>query len=192
MKRSQAKFSAVLLALLGLLAFAAVACAAGESSFDKPKDLLWRVMNFTALVALLVFLLKKPLANALNSRRETIRTQLEELEAKRAAAERAYQECEGKLAGLEAEAKSILEEALRQGEAEKARLIAEGERAAGDMKRQAEMAVQHELTSATTRLKAEIAEEAAKAAEELIRQNLQPADEARMIESYLDKVGGVQ
>ncbi len=192
MKRPQAKFTAVFLAFFGLLAFAAVAQAAGDGGFDKTKDLLWRVMNFSALVALLVFLLKKPLANALNSRREAIRAQLEELEAKRAGAERAYQECEGKLAGLEAEAKAILEEAVRQGEAEKARLIAEGERAAGDMKRQAEMAVQHELAAATTRLKAEIVGEAALVAEELIKKSLQPADEARMIEGYLDKVGGVQ
>lgn len=199
MMQRKGKLGAAVLAAVGLLATAAAVYASGGEGHGggaippaKLWDLLYRVLNFIGLVIILVLAAKKPLVNALNSRREAIRAQLEELEAKRAEAERVYKECEAKLAGLESEAKAILAEALKQGEEEKQKILAEAERSANDMKRQAEMAVAHELAVAKTRLKAEIAEQAVLVAEELIKKNLQPADQQTMIASYLDKVGGVQ
>ena len=199
MMQRKGKLGAAVLAAVGLLATAAAVYASGGEGHEgggipaaKLWDLLYRVLNFAGLVVILIWAAKKPLVNALNSRRETIRTQLEELDAKRAEAERVYKECEAKLAGLESEAKAILAEALKQGEEEKQKILAEAERSANDMKRQAEMAVAHELAEAKTRLKAEIAEQAVLVAEELIKKNLQPADQQTMIASYLDKVGGIQ
>lgn len=199
MMQRKGKLGAAALAAVGLLATAATLYASGGEGHggggipaEKWWDLLYRVLNFAGLVVILIWAAKKPLVNALNSRRETIRTQLEELDAKRAEAERVYKECEAKLAGLESEGKAILAEAIKQGEEEKQKILAEAERAAGDMKRQAEMAVAHELASAKMRLKAEIAEQAVLVAEELIKKNLQPADQQTMIAGYLDKVGGIQ
>jgi len=199
MMQRKGKLGVAALAAVGLLAMAATLYASGGEGHggggipaEKLWDLLYRVLNFAALMVILIWAAKKPLVNALNSRRETIRAQLEELDAKRAETEQVYKECEAKLAGLEAEAKAILDEAVKQGEVEKRKIIAEAERAANDMKRQAEMAVNHELAVAKTRLKAEIAEQAVLVAEELIKKNLQPADQQTMIASYLDKVGGIQ
>lgn len=189
-KTSAALLGAGALLLLSLLL--AAPAQAAEISPQKLWDLFYRVLNFAVLVFILLYFLKKPTVNFFNNRRESIRAELEELEAKRLEVERAYKESEGKMATLEAKAQEIVAEAVRQGEAERERILAEAERAAANMKRQAEMAVQHELAVAKARLKSEIAEEAAKAAEELVRQQLQPADQGRMIAGYLDKVGGVQ
>ena len=71
-------------------------------------------------------------------------------------------------------------------------MLAEAERAAADMRRQAELAIQHELSQARTQLRGEVAEQAVKLAEELIKKNLQDADQKRMVEDYLDKVGAIQ
>lgn len=187
--------SAVLAAVAVLLLATAASASSGEGSGISPEkwwDLWYRVMNFAALVAILVYFLRKPFAGGLKSRRDTIAQQLEELEARKGEAERMYKEGEAKLARLDAEVKSIIAEAVRMGEAEKERIIADGERAAGDMKRQAQMAVAHELAEAKRRLKAEIAEQAVLLAEELIKKNLQPTDQHKMVEEYLDKVGGIQ
>lgn len=191
MRYLQAKHAAGLAVLLLVLGTAATGQAA-EISSAKLWDLFYRVLNFAALVFILLYFLKKPTANFFNNRREAIRAELEELEAKRIEVEQAYRESEAKMSSLEASAQEIVAEAIRQGEAERERILNEAERAAVNMKRQAEMAVQHELATAKARLKSEIAEEAARAAEELVRKNLQPADEAKMIAGYLDKVGGVQ
>jgi len=189
------KTRTVAAALLLLLVFASLAQAevhGGGIPPEKLWDLLYRALNFAGLVIILVYFLKKPVSSGLSARREGIKDQLEALESRKAEAERMYREAEAKLAKLDEEVNGIIAEAVSQGEAEKAKIIAEAERAAGDLKRQAEMAVAHELAEARTRLKAEIAEQAVLLAEELIKKNIQPADQARMVEASLDKVGGIQ
>jgi len=148
---------------------------------EKVKDLLWRTMNFAVLVVILVKFLSKPLANALSGRRMEIMTTFEDLNERRAEVEKTYKEYEAKLSRIDQEVESIIQTARAQGEAEKERIIAEAERAAGDIKRQAEMAVQHELAEARRQLLAEIADAAAKAAEELVRKNLQAEDQVRLV-----------
>ena len=184
--------------VLLVLAFAAAAYAseaAGHSAAiprEKWLDLLWRTTNFAGLVIILVFFLKKPFADGLSSRREGIKDQLDALESRKAEAEQLYKEAEAKLAKLDEEVNSIITEAVKQGEAEKEKIITDAERAAGDIRRQAEMAVAHEIAEAKTRLKGEIAEQAVLLAEELVKKNIQPADQSRMVELSLEKVGGIQ
>lgn len=182
------------LSVLVVLTLAATAYASGDGAIPREKwlDLLWRTTNFAGLAFILVFFLKKPFADGLSSRRDGIKDQLEALESRKAEAEQMYKEAEAKIARLDEEVNSIITEAVKQGEAEKARIITDAERNAGDIKRQAEMAVAHELALAKTRLKGEIAEQAVLLAEELVKKNIQPADQSRMVELSLDKVGGIQ
>jgi F-type H+-transporting ATPase subunit b len=188
------KIFASTLSVLVVLVFAATSYAATDGAIPREKwlDLLWRTTNFAGLVFILVFFLKKPFSHGLSSRRDGIKDQLDALESRKAEAERMYQEAEAKLARLDDEVNGIITEAVKQGETEKAKIIAEAERNAGDIKRQAEMAVAHELALAKTRLKSEIAEQAVLLAEELIRKNIQPADQSRLVELSLEKVGGIQ
>ena len=188
------KTGAAAVSLLLVLGVAAAAYAAGDGAIPREKwmDLLYRTTNFAGLAFILVFFLKKPFADGLNSRRDGIKDQLEALESRKAEAQQMYQEAEAKLARLDEEVNGIITEAVKQGEAEKAKIITDAERNAGDIKRQAEMAVAHELAEAKTRLKGEIAEQAVLLAEELIKKNIQPADQSRMVELSLDKVGGIQ
>ena len=193
-KISWRKAGVVALSLLVVLGFAAAAWASDDGAIPREKwlDLLWRTTNFAGLAFILIFFLKKPFADGLRSRRDGIQDQLEALESRKSEAERMYQEAEAKLARLDEEVSSIITEAVKQGEAEKAKIIADAERNAGDITRQAEMAVAHELALAKTRLKGEIAEQAVLLAEELIRKNIQPADQSRLVELSLAKVGGIQ
>lgn len=187
----------VVLAVAGVLAWAGLVYAASDAHgggipAEKWWDLFWRAMNFAALVVILVWALKKPIAGGLKGRREAIKDQFEELEARKADAERVYKEYEAKLAKIDDEVSSIVEAAVKQGELEKQRIIEEAERAAGDIKRQADMAIQHELAQAVAHLRSEIAEQAVMVAEELIRKNLKSDDQNKMVEDYLEKVGSIQ
>lgn len=188
------KISSAALSVLMVLAVAATAYASGDGAIPKEKwlDLLWRTTNFAGLVFILVFFLRKPFADGLSSRRDGIKDQLEALESRKAEAEQLYKEAEAKLARLDDEVNAIITEAVKQGEAEKEKIIADAERNAGDIKRQAEMAVAHEVAEAKARLKGEIAEQAVLLAEELVKKNIQPADQSRMVELSLEKVGGIQ
>jgi F-type H+-transporting ATPase subunit b len=93
---------------------------------------------------------------------------------------------------MEKEMDSIVEKAIALAETEKQRILEEAERAADDIKRQAEAAVQAELVDAKRRLRDEVAEQAAAMAEELIVKNLTPKDQVAITEQYLERVGAVQ
>ncbi len=158
----------------------------------KLKDLFWRTANFLALVVILVKFLAKPISSGLTGRRQQIKAELEELQAKRDEAERQYKEFEARLAGMEKEMETIVEKAVALAETEKIRILEEAEQAAEDIKRQAEAAVQAELVDAKRKLRDEVAEQAAAMAEELIVKNLTPADQVTITEQYLERVGAVQ
>mgnify|MGYP000075357007 CR=1 FL=1 len=74
----------------------------------------------------------------------------------------------------------------------KKKAAAEAEKAAEDIKRQAEAAVLAELEDAKRVLREEVAEQAAAMAEELIVKNLTSADQVAITEQYLERVGAVQ
>ena len=158
----------------------------------KLKDLGFRVMNFIVLLLILVKFGAKPIANGLGARRRQIREEIEDLEAKKSDAERAYKEFSEKLESVEKDVGTIVEKAVAQAEIEKARILEAAEKSADDIKRSAEMAIANELTAAKRLLKVEVTEQAAVMAEELIIKNLTSDDQVKIIEDYLDKVGAVQ
>jgi len=164
----------------------------GALSPAKLKDFGWRVMNFAALLVILIKFVKKPLADALKGRQQGIAAEFEDLETRRADAERNYKEYEARLAGIDDELKTMVEKAIAQGQVEKARIIEEANRAAEGIKRQAEMAVQNEIAEAKRRLKTEIAEQAGIMAEAIIKKNLQDTDQNKLVEDYLTKLGGLK
>jgi F-type H+-transporting ATPase subunit b len=187
-------------AFLALLATAATVFASaaptGPTFWGIPTtkwwDLLWRTLNFAILAIVLAKLLSKPIANALKGRQQSIREEFEDLEDRKAEADKVYQEYEEKLSSIKQEIDEIINNAIAQGEAEKERIIEDGKRAAQDMTRQAEMAIQHELAEAKLKLREDVANQAVVMAEELIKKNLQETDQVKLIEDYLTKVGTVQ
>ncbi|OQX10027.1 MAG: hypothetical protein BWK76_21315 [Desulfobulbaceae bacterium A2] len=158
----------------------------------KLKDLFWRTANFVALLIILIKFLAKPIASGLAGRQRSIREELEGLESKRKEAERSYREFEARLAGMEKEMETVVQRAIAQATAEKGRILAEAEKAAEDIKRQASMAVQSELIDARRRLRDEVAEQAATMAEAIIAKNLNTEDHVRITEQYLDRLGALQ
>ncbi len=161
-------------------------------SNEKLKDLGWRVVNFIALMIILVKFGAKPIGSGLSSRRKKIKDEIETLEHKRVEAENSYNEFQAKLATVESEIDKIVDRAIAQAEIEKAKILEKAEQGASDLMRSAEMAVQNQVTEARRTLKNEVAEQAAILAEEIIVKNLTEDDQVKIIETYLDKVGAVQ
>jgi F-type H+-transporting ATPase subunit b len=158
----------------------------------KLKDLGFRVMNFIVLLIILVKFGAKPIAESLGSRRQQIRDELEDLEAKKAKAEQDYKEFSAKLESVEKDVDRIVEKAVAQAEIEKARILEAAEQSAADIKRSAESAIANEITAAKRDLKVSVTEQAAVMAEEIIVKNLNADDQVKIIEDYLEKVGAVQ
>jgi len=166
--------------------------ASNSLSAAKVKDLGWRIVNFIALMIILVKFGAKPIGQGLSSRQKKIRDEIETLEAQKDAAEKSYNEFQAKLATVEQDIDKIVERAIAQAEVEKVKIIEKAEKAAEDLTRSAEMAIANEMSQARKMLKNEVADQAAAMAEDLIIKNLKPEDQVAIIENYLDKVGAVQ
>lgn len=167
---------------------------AAKSSLSpaKLKDLGWRVVNFIALMIILVKFGAKPIGSGLAARQKKIKDEIDTLQQKRAEAEKSYNDFQAKLTTVESEIDKIVERAVAQAEIEKVKIIEKAERAAADLKRSAEMAIQNEIIEARRTLKNEVADQAAVMAEQLIVKNLTADDQVKIIDNYLAKVGAVQ
>jgi F-type H+-transporting ATPase subunit b len=184
---------AMLMTAIAFLIFgSAFAFAAGGGEGDGHQKWVatdsYRIMNFTVLVVGLFLLLRKPVAKALNSRIKGIKDQLEDLEAKKAAAENELAKYVEKLAKLEGEADSIIDDYIRQGNEAKARILKEAESAAEKLEEQAKKNIEHEFEQAKLRLKDDVLEKAMARAEEIIKTKISTDDQERLVDEYLNKV----
>lgn len=148
----------------------------------------YKVINFAVLAIALFFLLRKPLAQALSSRIQGIKEQLEELEAKKKEAEAQLAAYREKFQQLESEAANIVDDYIRQGKEARERILDEARSAADKLEAQARRNIEHEYQRASARLKSEAVEAALVKAEEIIKSKISTADQERLVDEYLDKV----
>jgi F-type H+-transporting ATPase subunit b len=145
-------------------------------------------MNFTVLVVALIFILRKPLSQALSSRIKTIKEQLDDLEAQKSDAEKQLADYNDKLAQLEKEAEKIVEDYVRQGNEARARILKEAEASAEKLQDQARRNIEHEFKQAKLELQKEIFEKSLVKAEEIIKSKISDDDQDRIVDEYLKKV----
>lgn len=188
-------FPALVVLLMIVFSFAGIATAAsggGHGEAAGPKGWVatdtYRVMNFVALAVGLFFLLRKPVSQMLKSRIDGIREQLDELEAKKKAAEKKLAEYDERLSQLDKEAEKIIAEYTRQGNEAKARILQEAENAAERLEEQARRNIEHEFNQARLKLQQEIMEKALVKAEEIIRERITPDDQEKLVDEYIEKV----
>jgi F-type H+-transporting ATPase subunit b len=189
-----ARLAARLLPVLAIIALTAgMALASGHGEGGGGGGGQWanfwfRVMNFAVLVAVLIIVLRKPLKSGLGARVEQIKSELEELEAKREEAKRAYALMEQRLADAAGEREKVLAEFRAMGEKEKAAIIAGAEATAQRIKEQANFTIEQETAAAKADLRREVAEMSAALAEDLLKEKINPEDQTRLVDEYLAKV----
>jgi F-type H+-transporting ATPase subunit b len=162
--------------------------AGGGAHHLNWTDFLYRTIAFLLLVGILVKLLKKPLANFLNSRREEIRRMLDELQAKTVEAQKKSAELETRMAAVEQETKKIVDELIAEGEAERRKIIEAAHRQAEYIQQQARIAIQQEVQAARASLTDEVADLSVAAAENVLRQNIQSEDQERLVREFMTMV----
>lgn len=176
-------------AALTLGAGLAFASEGGGHHVTAPNmDLVYRLMNFGVMAVVLVILLRKPLGSALGGRIEQIKSELEELEAKKAEAQAELAQVEKRLADAQGERDVILAEFRSQGEREKDKIIESAQSLAARIKAQAQFTIEQETALAKGELRREVADLSASLAEDLLKQKITAEDQTRLVEEYLAKV----
>ncbi len=187
------KFSVVLFFLMMLIGVFSISTALGASGGEggsKPWEWedTFRVMNFAVLAIALIFILRKPMSQALSSRIKVIKEQLADLETRKSEAEEKLAGYNEKLAQLEKEAENIVADYIKQGNEAKARILKEAQSSAEKLKVQAKRNIEHEFEQAKLKLQEEIFETSLAKAEEIIKNKISQDDQDRIVDEYLKKV----
>lgn len=174
------------LALLALVLVPSPALAAvGDMTATQ---LVARAFNFVALVAIVVYFLRRPIANYLVDRSQQIRHALVEAAATRERASADLALVQSRLAALPAELAALKERGAEEVKAEQARIkvlaAAERERVLAQTRRE----IDQQYRLARRALLQETADQAAAIARARIERDITPADQTRLIDRYLTQV----
>lgn len=186
-------------ALISNSIFLLAGAAGAEGGFTKfyneylniPGFEAWKFLNLFLFVAIMVYLVRKPLSDAFKAKRESIRAELIKAEEEKQAALAKLTVVEGKLAQMEAEKANILKKAKDEAEFETKRLAEQTASDADRLRQQTES----ELTRISNQSKAELrrfsAEESIRLAEAKLRSQINGESDALLVKANIAEIGGL-
>lgn len=156
---------------------------------NQPPPFLATILNFSLLAWVLYRFGRKPLAEALASRKKAVMAEIDNATRLKEEAESRLSEYEDKLENLDETLEQMKKDYAAQGEAERKHVLAEAEERRERMKRDVEFRLAQEAKAAKQLLLQESVERAVAAAEELIRQKVEKSDLDKMADDYLAGLG---
>lgn len=139
-------------------------------NFDFFQSLLFPYINLAIFLALAVFIFKKPILNALASKRVNYLAIVERANLAKEEAERKHRELDARLKGLDAELDKMRREVKTAADQEAAAILSSGQALAEHLKREAKRIAEAEIAVAKEEIRSEILEQVRqKTAEELKR-----------------------
>jgi F-type H+-transporting ATPase subunit b len=181
----------LLTAVVPILTVLAPALARAAEEHEGPPD--WRLLglamlNSGLLVILLLRFTRKPINDFLFARREGIRRSLHEAEERLAAAQRELATLRARVQNMDREAREIRELAQQQAQGERERMAQRASDAVERIRQDAERVSAREIERARQSLREEAAELAVRMADELLRRNLNAADDQRLVNEFVERV----
>ena len=161
-----------------------------EAPTINGKKLALQLVNFGVLIFILVKFGGPAIGKALAARHQQLKADLAAAAAARAEAEARLAQQEARLAALEQEIEGIRTGVKAEAEAEKARLIATAEERAKRIKEETRFVLEQAGKEAEARLRREVALAAVDLAEQMVRKSLGPADQQRLLDTFVADVGG--
>ena len=185
-----------------LLAESHGAAPAGEGAWAKflhfynewfaiPGFELWKFLNLATFIAIMVYLLKKPLGEAFRARRDQIRAELIKAEQEKQAALKELTAIEARLAQLETEKETILANAKTEAKAEKDRLAENAKAEVERLRKQTEAELARLTGQTRLELKRLSAERSISAAEKKLRAAIDGKVDTQLVKGALSEIGGL-
>jgi F0F1-type ATP synthase membrane subunit b/b' len=162
--------------------------------WDYPGFELWKFFNLFLFVGILLYVLvrKARLGEAFKARREGIRAELDKARRERDAALVKLKEIEERLSGLNTEVAAIKEKSEREAAAERERISQTTEAEISKLSVQAQREIENAVKAAKSELRRFTAEQSVQMAEDLIKRDLRPEDDVRLIGRNIAEMGATQ
>lgn len=156
---------------------------------NEPPPLLASIINFGVLAFVLYRYGRKPLAEALQKRRQGIMAEIDTATKLKEDAEERLEEYQDKIDNIESKLEEVRAEYAAQAEAERKHILAEAEDRRVRMRKDAQIRIEQELKAARAELMREAVVNAVAAAEELVAKQIAAKDQDRMANEYLQSIG---
>jgi F-type H+-transporting ATPase subunit b len=155
------------------------------------SGLLFPILNFVLLVAVIVYFAGKPIREFFNARRATIQDDLHDLHATaefRREAEARYAKWQRKLVDLEAELEQIRATSRERAEAERERIVSDANATAERIRSEATAAIEQELRRSREVLTEDAANLAVELAGDLLREHVTDGDRDRLVTEFIERI----
>lgn len=172
-----------------------LAAAAEHAGTSNPLSIdLWTLLlqslNVLIIMAVLYFLLFRPLGAVMAKREDYVAKSLSEAEQTRKEADKLLAEYQERLRNAQAEAESIIAEATKAAEQYAAKRKAEADAQYEEIISRAKAEIEAERARAMAAMRDEVAQLAVMAASQVLGRTISAADHRKLIEEFVQKVGG--
>jgi F-type H+-transporting ATPase subunit b len=154
----------------------------------NPGLIVWTMVTFICLAAILGKYAWKPLLKMLKEREDKIRTALEEAERARTETAEMLKQNEKNLARAEEEYQKIVREGKALAEKLKEEIVIKAKQQAQQEIRQASEEIQRSVDAAKLQLRTEIADLAIKATEKILDETLDGNKQKKLIDSVINQL----
>ena len=160
--------------------------------WDYPGFELWKFINLAIFVIALVFAMRRffGVPEMFRDRKETIKRELAHAQRERDEALRKLKEVEERLGRLDTEVATIKEQSVREAAEERERIARSTETEIVKLSEQALREIESAGKAAKKELRRFTAAESVRLAEEIVRREMKPEDDARLIGSNIEELGG--
>ena len=152
---------------------------------------IWKFVNLAIFIAVLVYLLRKPLGEAFKAKRDAIRADLIRAEEEKKAALARLTAIEARLAQLETEKQAIIDKAKEESEEERRRLSEQTRIEISRLREQADAEVARIAFQKRAELRRYSAEESIRLAEQKLRSQIGADTDARLVRASIQEIGGL-
>jgi F-type H+-transporting ATPase subunit b len=162
--------------------------AEGIEWYNYPGLELWKFLNLAIFTAAGIYVLRKPINQALLSRREAIQQELVTAQQQREQALARVAEADSLLGRLEDDIHTIQKQANEEAASEKQRIVASTEREIEKLKQQAQRERESADKLARKQLRQFLAEKSVQVARESIRTQIRPEDDTALIRESIGEL----
>jgi F-type H+-transporting ATPase subunit b len=157
--------------------------------FNYPGLELWKFLNLAIFTTAAIFVLRKPISQALLSRRDAIRQELVAAQQERERALAQIAEADSLLNRLHEDVRKVHKQADEEAKSERERLAASTEREMEKLKQQSQREVDTAGKLARKELRQFLAQRSIELARESVRNQMRPEDDTALIK---DNIGDLR
>jgi F-type H+-transporting ATPase subunit b len=163
-----------------------------EGSFLMNQG-LWQVINFFVFVAIMIYILRNKIGigKVFDDRAVAIRKELDKAKIEKEEAERKLSEVEARMSKLDEEVAQMRAEADLEAEREATRIREAAALEAEKIKLMTAREIEGAMKEARAELRAFVADNSVAMAEAIIRRELKPEDNSKILNKYVEELRGV-